>query len=210
MGHGLARGRALRDGAVGVRFVANHENGRASGFLPSSSGQMQMAANLYILGPGSPFLYYGEEIGLRGSRGGANTDANRRLAMLWGDGDTVRDPEGSTYRAQDNSVQLQLGQSDSLYNYYKRLILIRRANPEIARGEYSAVSVPNGKAGGFVSTWEGSSVCVLHNPAQSAVTIDLAALGLDFDSIAACIGAGEATLEGSTLTLGGQTSVVLR
>ena len=202
--------RALREDAMLVPFISNHDMDRAAGYLQASSFQMQMAANLYILGPGSPFLYYGEEIGLRGSRGGANTDANRRLAMLWGDGDTVRDPEGSTYRAQDNSVQLQLGQSDSLYNYYKRLILIRRANPEIARGEYSAVSVPNGKAGGFVSTWEGSSVCVLHNPAQSAVTIDLAALGLDFDSIAAFIGAGEATLEGSTLTLGGQTSVVLR
>ena len=202
--------RALREDAMLVPFISNHDMDRAAGYLQAASFQMQMAANLYILGPGSPFLYYGEEIGLRGSRGGANTDANRRLAMLWGDGDTVRDPEGSTYRAQDNSVQLQLGQSDSLYNYYKRLILIRRANPEVARGEYSAVSVPNGKAGGFVSTWEGSSVCVLHNPAQSAVTIDLAALGLDFDSIAACIGAGEATLEGSTLTLGGQTSVVLR
>ena len=148
---------------------------------------------------------------MRGSRGGANTDANRRLAMRWGDGDTVRDPEGSTYPAQDEiSVLAQLDRGSSLYNYYKRLILIRRANPEIAQGEYRAFSVPNGKAGGFVSTYEGSSVCVLHNPAQSPVTVDLSALGLDFDSIAACIGAGEATLEGSSLRLEGQTSVVLR
>ena len=202
--------RALREDAMLVPFVSNHDMDRAAGYLQAASGQMQMAANLYILGPGSPFLYYGEEIGLRGSRGGANTDANRRLAMLWGDGDTVRDPEGSTYPAQDNSVQLQLGQGSSLYTYYKRLILIRRANPEIARGEYSAVSVPDSKVGGFVSTYEGSSVCVLHNPSLGEKTIDLTSLGLDFDSIAAFIGAGEASLEGSMLTLGGQTSVVLR
>ena len=203
--------RALRSDAMLVPFVSNHDMDRASGYLQSANYQMQMAANLYILGPGSPFLYYGEEIGMRGSRGGSNTDANRRLAMRWGDGDTVRDPEGSTYPDQEEiSVQAQLDRGRSLYNYYKRLILIRRANPEIARGTYTAVSVPDSKVGGFVSTWEGSAVCVLHNPSQGAKTIDLAALGLDFDTIAACIGAGEATLEGSSLRLEGQTSVVLR
>ena len=72
--------------AMNIPFIANHDTDRAAGFLTVASGSMHMAANLYILMPGSPFLYYGEEIGLRGSRGGANTDANRRLAMCWGDG----------------------------------------------------------------------------------------------------------------------------
>ena len=203
--------RALRPDAMIVPFVSNHDMDRASGYLQSASGQMQMAANLYILGPGSPFIYYGEELGMRGSRGSANTDANRRLAMRWGDGDTVADPKGSTYPDQEEvSLTVQLGRGGSLYNYYKRLILIRRANPEIARGSYTAVSVPDSKVGGFVSTWEGSTVCVLHNPSQGAKTLDLAQLGLDFTQISAFIGMGDASLEGATLTLGGQTSVVLR
>ena len=202
--------RGIRADSMIVPFVSNHDMDRAAGFLPASGGQMQMAANLYILGPGSPFLYYGEEIGMRGSRGSANTDANRRLAMLWGDGDTVKDPQGSTYDKNDVSVADQLSREDSLYTYYKRLILIRRANPEIARGDYRALSVPDSKVGGFVSTWKGSSVCVLHNPSQSSATVDLAALGLDFSRISAFIGAEEASLEGSVLRLGGQTSVVLR
>ena len=203
--------RALRPDAMLVPFVSNHDMDRASGYLQSSNGQMQMAANLYILGPGSPFIYYGEEIGMRGSRGGSNTDANRRLAMRWGDGDTVQDPTGSSYSIREEiNVLAQLDQGSSLYNYYKRLILIRRANPEIARGDYTAVSVPDSKVGGFVSEYEGSTVCVLHNPSQSAKTLDLTALGLDFDTVAAFIGMGEASLEGSTLRLEGQTSVVLR
>ncbi len=202
---------AIRPDAMIVPFVSNHDMDRASGFLTVASGQMQMAANLYLLGPGSPFIYYGEEIGLRGSRGGANTDANRRLAMLWDDGDTVADPEGSTYPAQEGvSVADQLGREDSLYSYYKRLILIRRANPEIARGAYKAVSVPDSKVGGFVSTLDGSSVLVLHNPSLGSKTVDLAALGLDFTQLCAVIGQEEASLEGTTLTIGGHTSVVLR
>ncbi len=201
----------IRADAMLVPFVSNHDMDRASGYLQSANGQMQMAANLYILGPGSPFIYYGEELGMRGSRGGSNTDANRRLAMRWGDGDTVADPEGSTYPDQSEiSLSSQLDRGRSLYNYYKRLIMIRRANPEIARGSYTAVSVPDSKVGGFVSNWNGSLVCVLHNPSQGAKTIDLAALGLDFSRISAVVGMGEATLEGTSLRLEGQTSVVLR
>ena len=207
----LQRTQAIRTDAMIVPFVSNHDMDRAAGFLSVASGQMQMAANLYLLGPGSPFLYYGEEIGMRGSRGSANTDANRRLAMLWGDGDTVKDPTGSGYPAQEGiSVAEELGRGDSLYNYYKRLLLIRRANPEIARGSYQAVSVPNTKVGGFVSTWNGGSVCVLHNPSLSSQTVDLAALGLNFTELAAFVGQEEASLEGSLLHIGGQTSVVLR
>ena len=202
---------AIRPDAMIVPFISNHDMDRCSGYLPAMNGQMQVAANLYLLGPGSPFIYYGEEIGLRGSRGSANTDANRRLAMRWDDGDTVADPKGSSYPAQDEvSVSQQMGRGRSPYNYYKRLLLIRRANPEIARGEYTAVTVPDSKLGGFVSTWNGSAVCVLHNTTMAPQKLDLAALGLDFTEISAYIGMGEAILEGTTLYLDGQTSVVLR
>ena len=204
---------SLRSDAMNVLFIANHDTDRAAGYLTVASGQMQMAANLYLLSPGSPFIYYGEEIGMRGSRGGANTDANRRLAMLWGDGDPVRDPEGSTYgssKQTSSNVQLQLAPGDSLYNYYKRLIMLRKANPEIARGTYTALSFPEGKAGGFLCTWEGSTVAVLHNTAQRPAVIDLSAVGVSFSRVAGSIGMGGVALEGTVLTLDAQTSAILR
>ena len=83
--HTLDRIRAIRSDAMNIPFISNHDTDRAAGYLTSASGALQMAANLYLLTPGSPFIYYGEEIGLRGSRGGASTDANRHLAMVWGD-----------------------------------------------------------------------------------------------------------------------------
>ena len=113
---------AMREGAVITPFISNHDMDRAAGFLTEASGTMQMAANLYILGPGTPFIYYGEEIGMRGSRGGANTDANRRLAMLWGDEDQVSNPTGSTYSASnqiETTVADQIASETSLYTYYK-------------------------------------------------------------------------------------------
>ena len=204
----------LREDAMIVPFIANHDTDRCAGYLPALNGYAQMAANLLILGPGSPYLYYGEEIGLRGSRGGANTDANRRLAMVWGNGDSVKDPQGATYPEDarvDADAGTQAAQENSLYNYYKKVILLRKANPEIARGSYTALKLSDTKAGGFVSEWNGSKALVLHNPSGSAATLDLNALGLgEFTKISGFVGLGEAKLEGATLTLDGQTSVVLR
>ena len=199
--------------AMPVTFITNHDMDRAAGFLTVSSGQAQMAANLSILLPGSTFIYYGEEIGMKGSRGSASTDANRRLAMLWGDGDTVKDPTGTTYKGEqiNGTVADQLGKSDSLYNHYKKVIAIRKANPEIATGTFTPLNVSAASAGGFLSTLNGSSVAVFHNTSTESVQINLSELeNFPCTALTAFVGMGEATLEGNILTIAGQTSVILR
>ena len=203
---------SIRPDAMNIFFIANHDTDRAAGFLTLATQRMQMAANLYLLSPGSPFIYYGEEIGLRGSRGAAATDANRRLAMRWGDGDTVQDPEGSNYASQtEDTVAGMLQNEKSLLNYYKRLLMIRKANPEIARGEYTALFFPDSNAGGFLCTWKGKTAAVFHNPGKKEVTLDLSeATNLMFTQIAAVIGKKSASYEDGVLTLGSQTSVILK
>lgn len=209
----LEKIQAENENAMLISFIANHDTDRCAGFLPVSNGQAKVAANLNLLLPGSPFIYYGEEIGMKGSRGGASTDANRRLAMLWGDGDTVQDPEGTDYSGEqiNGTVADQLADEDSLYQHYKKLIMIRKACPEIACGTFTPLSISGSKAGGFLSTWEGSTVAVLHNTTKEAVTIDLAQItDVSLESLVAWAGVGGATLEGTILTLDGQTSAVLR
>ena len=212
----LNRLREINPEAINIPFISNHDMDRAAGYLSMSNGRMQMAANLYILSPGSPFIYYGEEIGLRGSRGGSITDANRRLKMLWGDGDSVQDPAGSDYKKQTTySVKDLEGIRGSLLNHYKKLIAVRKANPEIARGEYQALAFKGTKAGGFLCTDDGKTVGVFHNTTGKEATLDLKdATDQLFTEIAAVLeavpGEGGATLEGTKLTLRPQTSAVLR
>lgn len=198
--------------AMPVIFIANHDTDRAAGFLTVASGQAKVAANLAILMPGSTFVYYGEEIGMKGSRGGANTDANRRLAMNWGDGDTVKDPEGADYTSgqSNGTVVEQMADGNSLYNHYKKLIQIRKANPEISNGTYTALQTDS-KLGGFIATYNGSSVVVLHNTSLSAVEVDISALtDLELTALVAYAGVEGAELNGTILTIGAQTSVVLK
>lgn len=204
--------KALRPDAVIVPFISNHDMDRAAGYLPDANGRIRTAANLYILGPGAPFIYYGEEIGLRGSRGGAPTDANRRLAMRWGDGDTVADPAGSDYTKQTSATAASMmGERNSLFHYYRRLIALRKAHPEISRGAYKALRLKDTKLGGFIATWEGRSVLVVHNTTQRILTLELEGPELEgFTEITGFIGSGFVTLEGRTLTVEGQTSVLLR
>ena len=212
---------AMRGDAMFVPFLANHDTDRAAGYLTVASGYAKVAANLLILGPGSPFMYYGEEVGLKGSRGSANTDADRRLAMPWGDGDTVKDPSEATYNQKNQqsngTVYEQKGNADSLYSYYKKLIMIRNANPEIARGEYTSLDLEGTSVGGFIASYNESFCMVLHNTTNRTVTLDLSGIGGGhFTKLAAVIGVtnledpAETALNGTTLIIDPQTSVVLR
>lgn len=193
-------------------FIANHDNDRAAGFLPVSQNQMQMAANLYILCNGSPFIYYGEEIGMKGSRGSANTDANRRLAMLWGDEDTVKNPTGSTYpedKQTNGTVTEQKADENSILNYYIKLINIRNRNCEIARGDYSVLPCQDPVCA-FLIKYNGSETVLVHNTGTEEITLELPAGCENISKVTDFIGQGEAKLSGNTLTIAPQTSAILK
>ena len=195
-------------------FLSNHDQDRIAGAFILDSN-MRMAANLYLLSPGSPVIYYGEEIGMRGSRGGAMTDANRRLAMLWGDDDLIRDPEGTTY-SKDKQIQTtvadQMEDEDSLYRYYCKLLSIRHRHPAIARGVYTPANCEK-NLGGFLIRYEEETLVLLHNNSAEEITYDLANCSalkdVELTQLLETIGVGSATLEGTTLTIGAYTSVVI-
>ena len=197
-------------------FLSNHDMDRIAGAFVTDAN-MRMAANLYLLSSGSPVIYYGEEIGIRGSRGSANTDANRRLAMLWGDGDTIKDPVGTTYPADKQikaTVVDQLEDENSMLNHYKKLISIRHRYSAIARGEYTALETSQKNLGGFLVEYKDESILILHNTSGEEITYDLSTVNgledVDIGKIGDYIGMGDAKLKGSTLTLGAYTSVIIK
>ena len=197
---------------MAMSFLSNHDMDRIAGAFILDNN-MKMAANLYLLSPGSPVIYYGEEIGMRGSRGGEMTDANRRLAMLWGDGDYIRDPQGSTYPAKNQittTVADQKADENSMYNYYCKLLAIRHRNPAIARGTYTAIKSAQKNLGGFLIEFEGKTTALLHNNGTDALTFDLSKVeGVELTQVLDFIGMGDVTLDGAILTIGPQTSVIV-
>ena len=149
-------------------------------------------------------------------RSGSGRDENKRLAMLWGDGDTVRDPVAADFdssRQINGTVEDQLKDPNSILNHYKKLIAIRKACPEIARGTYQNLNINNGSLeGGFVATYNEKSVLVFHNPLEVGVKVDLSKYTkVQFSTIVATLGVnGNCSLDGQVLSVPAMSSVVLR
>ena len=206
---------AANENAMIIPFISNHDMDRSAGYLTLASKRSMMGANLYILCSGSPFIYYGEEIGLKGSRGSSNTDANRRLAMNWGDGDGVLDPTGATYEKKkqtNGTVKEQQENPDSQLNYYKKLIKIRNKYPEIARGDYESIVTESTTFGGFKITYGDTVTYLFHNTADNDKSFALADIvGDDADNVTlgSYIGQGEVSIKDGTLSIGPLTSVIL-
>ena len=196
-------------------FLSNHDQDRSAGFI-GTDNQRKMAASLYLLTPGTPVIYYGEEIGLKGS-GDSPEDANRRLPMKWGDIWTCKIPNGATYsiNLDEDTVFDQQRDPNSLMIHYARVLAIRNKYPAIARGTYSPIYGGKTTFGGFQITYQGEKMMILHNTSPTeTVTINLKTLsalsGYSSFELLAYVGVNNATIEGTTLTLGPQTTVVFK
>ena len=199
----------LNPEAMPISFVANHDMDRAAGYLTVFNGRAYIGANLYLLAPGSPFIYYGEEIGMKGSRGSANTDANRRLAMLWGDGDTVKDPEGTTFdptKQINGTVSEQLQNKNSLLQHYMKLIRIRKTYPQIGRGAYTQIKLDDKRAGGFSIEYQGEVTYLIHNASDTELIIKTDM----FKEMLEYAGLNEASYTKGELKIGPYTSIILQ
>ena len=135
-------------------FLTNHDQNRIMHTLEGDAAKARIAASLLLTSPGTAYLYYGEEIGV--SQHTINEDRYRRAPMQWTDGANAgfnasgrswtdlpepqgyRGPQGawwSTYwkqqRGKGRSVAAQQADPASLYHHYKRLLAVRRQNPNL-------------------------------------------------------------------------------
>lgn len=181
--------------AISAPFLSNHDNNRTGGFLPVDTFRAQMAASVLLLSPGNPYIYYGEELGMKGS----GKDENKRLKMLWGDGDSVQSPPGSDYTKQiTTTVQSQLKDRNSTLYHYRELLKIRNAHPELARGEMTPLDLGLGtKIAAYTVSYGGKTLTVVHNASdEDAVVTSICTqiLGFVGQSGAPSISAGKLTL----------------
>jgi len=128
-------------------MLSNHDGfagQRPADQLNANLAQLKLAASAYLLLPGSPFIYYGEEIGLRGAAT-LSGDAALRTPMAWGSGATAGFTTGTPYRAlaanaTTNNVAAQQADPASLLNHYRTLLALRNGIPALHDGDYANAS----------------------------------------------------------------------
>jgi len=132
---------------IDAPFLTNHDQARVAGLLRSNTANLKLAAGMYILGQGVPFVYYGEEIGMMS---GAN-DESKRTPMLWGDkGETTWASQADCiYNKKTIPVKVQNKDKDSLLNYYRKLINFRNSHQAFVKGKFSPLDTKNEK----ISSW---------------------------------------------------------
>lgn len=144
----LARGDrdfAGKDPGFDAPFLTNHDMARAMRQLGGDTGAAKVAAAALFSLRGTPFLYYGEELGMSG--GSSSDDRDKRTPMRW---NATPPTYGFTTRANTwygasapevagVDVESQQATPSSLWHTYQRLIALRHAHPAIAKGTATLV-----------------------------------------------------------------------
>jgi glycosidase len=124
-------------------LVANHDSFAGNRLWDQVGGdpaRYRLAAATYLLQPGTPSIYYGEEIGMSAGAG-LTGDWALRSPMSWGGGSAGLFTTGTPFRAPaanaaTQSVAAELGVPGSLHTFYKEVIALRKAWPALATGSY--------------------------------------------------------------------------
>lgn len=161
---------------------------------PMLDGDGQAIRMVYSLAfslPGTPVLFYGEEIGM-----GENLAIEGRMSvrspMQWSDEpnggfSTVTEAQRLCRPIVDNeafgpgavNVARQRREDDSLLSWFERLIRRRRECPEIGFGRLEILDVEKPSVLAHRSDWEDSTIVALHELGGKAVTVPLALDGPD-------------------------------
>jgi maltose alpha-D-glucosyltransferase/alpha-amylase len=134
---------------------------RLAPLLDNSRQELQLAHALLLSLPGSPFLYYGDEIGMGDNIWLEDRDSSR-TPMQWSPdrnaGFSDADPgklylpvvQSLAFHYSSSNVETQLAQGTSLLHWVRNLIHLRKEHPVFGVGPLTVVSSDNPSVVAFV------------------------------------------------------------
>lgn len=156
--------RHIRPDYIDNTFLANHDQERILSRLNGNIEKAKLAASILLTLPGSPYVYYGEEIGMLGKK----PDPLIREPFLWDERskDKIRTAWEKPRYSTDSTVtplSLQVGDENSIYNHYKKLIQLRNGSAALTSGDIIPVSLTDTSICAFIRSDPGQSLLVIHN-----------------------------------------------
>lgn len=116
-------------------FLTNHDQNRIMSVLGDEE-EAKHAAAILLTAWGTPFIYYGEEIGMTGLK----PDERIRTPMQWEDGEGAGFTSGTPWQPVSQTdpaftVEVQSGDPDSLLSLYRKLVRLRNEHAALRIGK---------------------------------------------------------------------------
>ncbi|MFP4394183.1 MAG: maltose alpha-D-glucosyltransferase [Anaerolineales bacterium] len=158
---------------------------RLAPLLENDMDRIKVANSILLTFIGSPVIYYGDEIGMGDDIWLEDRDGVR-TPMQWSDApnagfstapedelyEKVIDDE--TYGYQQVNVQAQLDDPDSLLNWMKRVIRVRKEHPAFGRGDLDLLAPDNPAILAYARTYLQEELVVVNNLSDAPQDVQLA------------------------------------
>ena len=153
---------------VPAPFLTNHDQIRAMNQI-GNIDKYKAAAAIYLTLPGAPYVYYGEEIGMKGSK----PDERIREPFIWQEDAS----ENSSWIdiTNDTAIALenQIGDVNSIYSFYKDIINIRKNNPVLKYGQLEEMDNSYNNLYAIKRSYKGSEAYVLVSVDKEPIIMEI-------------------------------------
>jgi len=157
---------------------------RLAPLMDNDRRRIELLNGLLMSLPGTPIVYYGDEIGMGdnvylGDRNGVRTPM--QWNGHWNGGFSNADPEqlysppisNPVYGYQAINVDSQLRSEHSLLSWMRKMIQVRKSSPVFSRGTIEFLQPTNHRALAYVREFGKERVLVVNNLANSAQAVEL-------------------------------------
>jgi glycosidase len=152
-------------------FLSNHDQERVMSYFSGDQVKAKLAASVLLTTPGTPFVYYGEEIGMTGNK----PDEQIRTPMLWSSEkyagfSTVYPWESTISTYAQTNVTSESSDPNSLLSLYRSLIQLRNNHAALRVGDFYSVRSDNFSVLSYLRISKEENILVLINLSEEPVS----------------------------------------
>ena len=183
---------------IDAPFYTNHDIARSAGYYSGegSTEKTKLAQAMNLMMTGNVFLYYGEELGMKGS----GRDENKRAGMFWSEDENAvgmcnGPKEMETIKKKFASLEEQIIDDSSVYQFVKETIHLRNAYPAIGRGTVTCLEEQSDQNICMIKKeYEGQEIILIWNLGNTAMEVEVGDIALNEQEIS------EKSIGGALLT----------